>query len=80
MPIFNLICRKCKATSRSMRDSIEKVNRSCACGGKLKRNPSPPSTQVKETLDNGLMPKSVERLVNAEQLNRERAANGPRRE
>jgi len=45
----------------------------------MKRTPRPPSTIVKEMLDNGAMTKRVERLKDAEELYRQRAKNDPSR-
>jgi hypothetical protein len=39
----------------------------------MKRNPKPVTTATKETLDNGIMVKRVERLVDAEEIYRERS-------
>jgi hypothetical protein len=39
------------------------------------REANPPSAQVMERLDNGAMPKVLERLADAENLFRDRAAN-----
>jgi hypothetical protein len=48
----------------------------CAGAGRatiLVRTPKPPTSQVTEVLDNGAMPKRLERLADAERLYRERA-------
>ena len=47
------------------------------CTGTPKRVPKPPTTQVVETLDNGFMPRKVERPSEAERLYRERARLDP---
>jgi hypothetical protein len=45
----------------------------CSCGLVSKRAPQPPTTATKETIDNGLMSKRVERYVDAEDLYKERS-------
>ncbi len=45
------------------------------CGAEVVRKPTGPSSQVVERLDNGMMPKAVERLADAERLYRDRADN-----
>lgn len=76
MPTFNLKCCQCGASVRKLARSFLLVNLTCdACGGKLERNPDGPSASVMETLDNGLMPRRLERLRDSEQLHKERAMN-----
>lgn len=48
------------------------------CAFPLGRTPSAPSTQVMETLDNGVMAKKVVRFKDADALARQRAASDPR--
>lgn len=50
------------------------------CSKPLKRTPKPASTSIMETLDNGLMPRKVERLANAEEIfhDRSQIENDPR--
>ena len=43
----------------------------------MERNPSGASSQAVERLDNGLMPKAVERIADAERLYKERANKDP---
>jgi hypothetical protein len=47
------------------------------CGGGVKRTPRPPTAFVKERLDNGIMPRAVERPADAERLYHERARKDP---
>jgi len=47
------------------------------CKSPMKRNASGPTNQVYEQLDNGLMPRKVERLADAERLFKDRAKNDP---
>ncbi len=76
MPVFNLVCGSCSKTTRQLASSWGSRTADaskCDCGGELKRAATGPSTRVVETLDNGAMPRSVERLANAEELYRKRA-------
>lgn len=43
----------------------------------MRRAPKPPTTNVAERLDNGLMPRAVERPADAERLYHERAHKPP---
>lgn len=76
MPAFNLKCAECGASTRRLARTFLLVNLTCdTCGGKLQRDPHGPSAQVMESLDNGLMPRRVERLRDAERLMKERSQN-----
>ncbi len=46
----------------------------CQCGSEMVRAVSGPSATVKEKLDNGYMPRALERFSEAERLFRERAS------
>jgi hypothetical protein len=46
----------------------------------MERDPSGPTNQRYERLDNGLMPRAVERLVDAERLHKERSKIDPTKE
>ncbi len=79
MPLYYFHCRDCAGNSRRILTPGEVKGAACReCGGKLKRNPKPPSTQVMERLDNGVMKRALERFADAEELHRDRAANDPR--
>ncbi len=74
MPLYHLRCAACgreekKMTSHPVRDPAK----ACPCGDWLKRTAKGPATRVMEKLDNGLMPKAVERDADAERLMKERA-------
>jgi len=73
LPLFKLRCGRCEKEKKVMRDSPPKE--CCPCGGEFQRAGNGPSSQVVERLDNGLMPKPLERLVDAERLHQERADN-----
>lgn len=79
MPLFNLKCDGCGAADRTLAASWAAVapdRLKCkACGGDLRRAATGATSQVVERLDNGLMPKAVERLADAERLFQERAKN-----
>jgi DNA-directed RNA polymerase subunit RPC12/RpoP len=65
---------KCKCGA-SLRKLLEKaVPQVCSsCGKKMARSPRPVTTKTNEVLDNGLMVNRVERLVNAEEIYKERS-------
>ena len=72
MPLYYFKCLECNLPEKRLLSVAEsKQDRHCKCGGKLKRTPKPPSSQATEILDNGIMTKKIERLVDAERLNRE---------
>jgi hypothetical protein len=74
VPVYNLVCGACHKPERKLCTPEQLRDRSLkcsACGGDLVRNPDPPTTQVKEVLDNGLMTKRLERYANAERLSRD---------
>lgn len=78
MPSYNLRCSDCGASKTRRFDVPQKFPvDTCACGGPMRRVPRPPTTTVKESLDNGAMTKRVERFKDAERLYRDRAANDP---
>ncbi len=74
MPAYDLRCPACQTTKRRMAASLEasRAIRCEDCGGPLHRAGQGPSTQVVERLDNGLMPRALERLADAERLFEER--------
>lgn len=45
----------------------------CVCGALLQRDAQGPNTTVHEVLDNGLMPRSLERFSDAQRLYKERS-------
>ena len=86
MPTYFLRCEPCDETIRRrftllLSEVPERSPlRTCErCSGPLKRVARPPTTQVKESLDNGAMTKRVERYSTAEELYRERARNDPQK-
>lgn len=80
MAAWNFKCNgPCRKTTRKILEP-EKVaafvGTSCGkpdCGGTWQRDPTGPTTQKYERLDNGLMPRAVERPADAERLFKERA-------
>ncbi len=86
MPRYFFVCMSCGANSkRIFRTTFEKLSPEdqasavkCKCGAILLRAGPPPTTQVKETLDNGIMPHRIERLKDVEQLAKDRAKSDPR--
>jgi hypothetical protein len=74
MPLYYFRCDTCARTFRRIMTPEEaKQPRACVCPtGQLVRDPHPPTSQVTETLDNGIMVKRLERLADAERLFAER--------
>lgn len=73
MPLFNFVCSDCGKRSKAILTPEQaKESRLCECGSALKRDAQGPTTMVVEHLDNGVMPRSVERLADAERLFKER--------
>jgi len=88
MPLYRFFCPSCSARqTRILRvpfdelspEKVRDILTCKMCGKCVKRDPSPPTTQSKETLDNGAMPHAVERLKDAEELYKDRAENDPSR-
>jgi hypothetical protein len=76
LPLFHVQCGKCGAEDdRLAPTGADAVKEPCACRAKMRRKARGPSTAVMERLDNGAMPRAVERLADAERLHKERAAN-----
>lgn len=77
MPLFYFTCEKCGVGKKFLLEPEDaKKERSCSeqgCLGAMLRDQRPPSTHVKETLDNGLMTRKVERFKDIEQLMHDRA-------
>lgn len=82
MPFYNFECedKTCGWVGRKLLNPGEqKLRQECGdCGGPLTRMATGPSVQVMERLDNGAMSHAVERLKDAEELNKDRARNDPR--
>jgi hypothetical protein len=79
MPMFHMRCRVCKAEDdRLLSSSADISGVPCRkCGRRapcMRRAAHGPSVQVMERLDNGAMPRAVERLADAERLYADRAA------
>lgn len=80
MPVFNFFCEKCQKPARKILSPEEaRALVIHDCGYVLKRVQNPPSSQVTETLDNGIMPKKLERYANAEELYKERSEKSDKR-
>lgn len=73
MPLYYYRCCKCLKAQRRIQTPEEAAKlQGCDCGYSLRREPRPPTAQVMETLDNGVMTKRLERLADAERLFEER--------
>jgi hypothetical protein len=87
MPRYFFGCDSCGANvQRIFRITFEKLPPGkkadavkCKCGATLFRMHTPPTTQVKEILDNGIMAHRIERLKDVEQLAKDRARHDPSR-
>ena len=76
MPVFHYICFKCNTPPIRKLLSVtqSKEDQLCLiCKEKMKRQPTAPTVQVKEKLDNGAMTKAIERYAEAERLFKERS-------
>lgn len=76
MPLFKLRCSSCAAPASRLADSwrdVVALQLRCSCGAQFRRAATGPSTQKVERLDNGAMPRAVERLADAERLFKDRA-------
>ena len=73
MPIYHFECAKCSRAFRVLMARVDGPYLCLLCGEEMVRQPSAPTTQVKEVLDNGAMTKSLERYADAEFLFKERA-------
>lgn len=75
MPMYNYQCPECEQNFRLLlkpERALEPMP--CAtCGSVMIRKPQPPTSMVKEVLDNGLMSRKIERLANAEEIGRDRS-------
>jgi hypothetical protein len=80
MPLLYGKCCKCQAskkflTADTLWDNISAVRKVCSCGGNFERDARGVNSMVMEVLDNGVMPRAVERLADIEELKRERLRN-----
>lgn len=73
MPLFKLSCPLCSKKKTTLANSWAQASKTCECGSEMSRSPSGLSSQTVERLDNGVMPKALERLADAERLYRDRA-------
>jgi hypothetical protein len=76
MPMYRCRCKACGKSIRKLL-SIEVYQSGKLplhdCGGELTREATGPTTRVVEVLDNGIMPRKVERLAEAPRMAHERA-------
>jgi putative FmdB family regulatory protein len=75
MPMYNFRCPQCQSAVKILRRP-EKANQPVECPHckvQMSRDPQPPTSMVKETLDNGIMGRRVERLANIEEIGKERS-------
>lgn len=77
MPLYNFSCGQCGATIKKLMP-VDRFRSTgilpCPCGGEARHRPGAATSQTMEVLDNGIAPRRVERLSEAERIFRERAA------
>ncbi len=79
MPMFVLECSACNGRTRILATKRPESWGGCkvaGCPGDLHRVGAGPSAQVVEHLDNGAMPRALDRLADAERLHKERSLGG----
>lgn len=78
MPMFHFRCEACEEPVSRLLPSDKVGPGSCPkCKGKLKREPKGASSRTVEKLDNGAMPRAVERLSDIERMRKEYVASDP---
>jgi putative FmdB family regulatory protein len=74
MPVFYYKCSQCEENTTLFHKKDDKsVCKKCG-SNKLERNATGASSQVLETLDNGLMARKVERAPDIEKIMKERSS------
>lgn len=77
MPLYYFRCPVCHALQRRILEPEEARGpigcKTEGCSGKPKREPRPPSSMLKERVDNGLMPKTLENYVDGQELTKARS-------
>lgn len=73
MPLFYVTCPDGHADKRILEPEQLKGLKCRTCGKKVRRTPKPPTSMLKEHVDNGLMPKALENFVDGANLTRERS-------
>ena len=68
MPLYYYQCSLCNKESRRLCTPDESKVPPICCKKAMVRSPRPPSQRATEILDNGIMTKRLERLVDAERL------------
>lgn len=71
---------QCESCSKRRLQPNKKADPCSGCGGKTVWTPKTPSSHVVEALDNGAMPRRLERLSEAERLYKERAEGDPQKQ
>lgn len=73
MPLFFFKCNSCGREVRKIIPAeADFKDRTCSCSGTLERDARGVTSRTVETLDNGAMTRSLERLTDAERLFKER--------
>jgi hypothetical protein len=72
MPLYKYQCQVCGKELRRICDAQEALTPPECCSKVAVRTPSGASSRCTEIIDNGIMTKKIERLVDAERLFKER--------
>ena len=80
MPLFYGKCKTCSLEKKFLTldgdwDSVPDIKKFCKCGGEIVRDARGMASSIKEVLDNGAMPRAVERFADIEEMKRERIKN-----
>ncbi len=74
MPLYYVQCKACGAPDKRVVEPSQVAGLVCrTCGGKVKRTPKPPTSMLKERVDTGLMPKTLENYVDGHELTKARS-------
>jgi hypothetical protein len=78
MPMYHFRCVSCsEPKTRLLKNDTVNPGPCSKCGGEVKREAKGASTRTVEKLDNGAMPRAVERLSDIETMRKEYAASDP---
>lgn len=75
MPVYRYRCPECGADHERIRAKPPESQPCPKCGAEMARAPKGPGVAVLETLDNGIMTRPVERVVDQPRLHREKISH-----
>jgi hypothetical protein len=73
MPLFYVICPEGHEDKRVLEPEQVKGLKCRTCNKKVKRQPKPPTSMLKNRIDNGLVMKTLENYDDCAQMNHERS-------